>query len=242
VFHDYDLNQCRIVRLLLRKKIDLVMRSAALVVVGNQYLAERAHQAGAKWVEYLPTSIPLSRYSPVKREPNGPFTVVWIGTPMTAKSLGVIERPLAKASLHCRINLKLIGSGPVQIPGVRTEVLPWSEEKEVAELQTSDIGVMPLFDTPFNRGKCGYKLIQYMACGKAVVASPVGANRTIVSDGSTGFWANSDEEWTNSLLRLHDDSELRVRMGAAGRAKVEADYCTEVIAPKLARLLVDATE
>lgn len=240
VFHSYDLNQRRIVRLLLSKKIDQVMRSAALVVVGNQYLAERARQAGAKWVEYLPTSIPLTRYVPVKRKPDAPFTVVWIGTPVTAKFLRIIERPLAEASLHCRLTLKLIGSGPVQMQGIRTEVLPWSEEKEVAELQSSDIGVMPLFDTPFDRGKCGYKLIQYMGCGKAVVASPVGANRTIVSHGTTGFLAEFEKDWTNSILRLHDDPELRARMGAAGRQRVESEYCTEVNAPRLAELLTKA--
>jgi glycosyltransferase involved in cell wall biosynthesis len=216
------------------------MRSAALVVVGNQYLAERAHHAGAKWVEYLPTSIPLTRYSPVKRKPDAPFTVVWIGTPVTAKFLRIIQRPLAEASLRCRLDLKLIGSGPVEMPGVRTEVQPWSEEKEVAELQSSDIGVMPLFDTPFDRGKCGYKLIQYMGCGKAVVASPVGANQTIVDHGSTGFLAASEKDWAHSILRLHDDSRLRARMGAAGRERVEREYCTEVNAPKLAELLLHA--
>ncbi len=96
---------------------------------------------------------------------------------------------------------------------------------------------MPLPDEPFARGKCGYKLIQYMACGKPVVASPVGVNSVIVRNGVEGFLASSTDEWIASLQKLVDDSALRKQMGQAGRARVEAEYSLQVTAPKLECLL-----
>jgi glycosyltransferase involved in cell wall biosynthesis len=99
---------------------------------------------------------------------------------------------------------------------------------------------MPLPDTPWERGKCGYKLVQYMACGLPVVASPVGANRDIVDDGVDGFLAHGDDAWIDALSRLADDPALRHRMGQAGQAKVRARYSLQAAAPQLARWLREA--
>jgi glycosyltransferase involved in cell wall biosynthesis len=113
------------------------------------------------------------------------------------------------------------------------ELIEGSEQGEVAEVQQMDIGIMPLIDSPFERGKSGYKLVQYMACGLPVVASPVGVNRTIVDDGANGYLAASEGEWRTALERLIADSDLRRGMGAHGRQLVEDSYSLNSQAPRL---------
>jgi len=147
---------------------------------------------------------------------------------------------LEQLSVLFPLRLRAIGGGSVRLPGVEVESLPWSEVEEVSLLQGCDIGVMPLPDTPWERGKCGFKLIQYMACRKPVVASPVGVNREIVVDGANGFLASTSKEWVDALLRLKADPELRRSMGAKGRRIVEERYCLQMTAPRLHRLLLEA--
>jgi glycosyltransferase involved in cell wall biosynthesis len=101
----------------------------------------------------------------------------------------------------------------------------------------SDVGVMPLPDTPWAWGKCAFKLIQYMGCALPVVASPVGANRDVVRDGVDGFWASLEQEWVNALLKLEADPALRARMGDAGRARVEQSYSIEAVVPTIAQVI-----
>ncbi len=117
-----------------------------------------------------------------------------------------------------------------------------TEETEVESISECDVGLMPLFDSPWERGKCGYKLIQYMACGLPVVASDVGVNSEIVQDEVNGFLARSSEDWVNSLERLLTDTEMRKRMGKAGRQRVEEEYCIQKTAPKLAGWLKQVAE
>jgi len=166
--------------------------------------------------------------------------VGWIGSPSTAKYLQMLASSLETLSALFPLRLRAIGGGGVRLPGVEVENLPWSELEEVSMLQGCDIGVMPLADTPWERGKCGFKLIQYMACRKPVVASPVGVNREIVVDGVNGFLASSHDEWVRALERLKSDPELRKTMGANGRRMVEEKYCLQVTAPRLHWLLLEA--
>lgn len=118
--------------------------------------------------------------------------------------------------------------------------LPWREESEIQNIQRFDVGIMPLLDEPFERGKCGYKLIQYMACGLPVIASPVGVNGQIVEHGVTGFLVKSQDEWLQALAFLRDNPGRRREMGQAGRKKMEAEYSLQATAPKLAALLRSA--
>ena len=127
-----------------------------------------------------------------------------------------------------RARVRLVGSGPVDLPGVPVEVVGWREETEVDEIRGFDVGIMPLPDEPWARGKCGFKLIQYMACGLPVVASPVGVNAEIVEDGGNGFLARDAGEWVAALEWLKGDAALGGRLGKAGRRKVEARYCLQV--------------
>ena len=237
VFHRYDMHTNGVVRAFLGGKIDEVMRRAALVIVGNNYLANRAKRAGAKRVEYLPTVVDLDRYNLAPRGENAGFAIGWIGSPVTAQYLHIIEPALSELCRSGNARLVLVGSGQVKLDGVPLVIRPWSEEKEVVDIQGFDVGIMPVPDEPWAHGKCGYKLIQYMACSRPVVASPVGANQQIVEDGVNGFLPVTTADWVRALCALRDNSDLRERMGKAGRSKVETQYCIQVTAPRLLSLL-----
>ncbi|MFI3135406.1 MAG: glycosyltransferase family 4 protein [Methylococcaceae bacterium] len=243
LFHQYDQHKRGWVRYLLNDKIARVMRGAQLVSVGNAYLADYAHRAGATRVEIIPTVIDLERYPLVFDKPsqNTSFTIGWIGSPSTAKYLQAIAPVLANVCADAKGRVRLIGSGQVDLSDVPVDVLPWDEVTEVSALQQFDVGIMPLLDSPWERGKCGFKLIQYMACGLPVIASPVGVNCQIVEQGVNGFLAETPAQWQEALQTLLADAELRKRMGLAGRQKVEREYCLQVTAPIMAQLLVDVS-
>jgi glycosyltransferase involved in cell wall biosynthesis len=234
IFHRYDTHPNPWVRVILGKKIAKLMRLADTVLVGNRYLADYAYSAGATRVVKIPTVVDLTRYT-VKNSSQKSviFTIGWIGSPSTAPYLHVVAPALAQMCRGGGVRVCLIGSGPMDFPGVLLELVPWLEETEVAEIQKFDVGIMPLPDEPWTRGKCGFKLIQYMACGLPVVASPVGVNVEMVRHGVNGYLASTMEEWVCALESLRADLELRHRMGTSGRRRVEEEYCLAVTAPKL---------
>ncbi len=237
VFHNYDLHRSGLVRRLLGHKLDRLMAGAALVVAGNDYLAARARTAGAVRVGVVPTVVDTGRYATRNAGPAGtPLNVGWIGSPSTwdAYMRPRLDMFAASAARH-GARLLAVGASPTEHP--RLDIRPWSEANEVAQIQQMDIGLMPLSDTPWARGKCGYKLIQYMACGLPVIASPVGVNTEIVEHGVNGFLASSDAEWQEALDRLLTDPALRRAMGTAGRRKVEQRYSLQVWTPRLADML-----
>jgi glycosyltransferase involved in cell wall biosynthesis len=241
IFHGYDLHRSPAVRRLLGTKIDTVMRDAAVVVAGNGYVRDRALDAGARRVEVVPTVVDLARYPSRDAGPGEPFTIGWIGTPVTARFLNEIAASLLELVRSRDVRIVVVGSD-FSYPGLPIVTRPWSEDTEAAEIATFDVGVMPLPDGPVERGKSGYKLIQYMASGLPVVASPVGVNADIVEHGQDGFLARTPQEWTESLLRLVDDPSLAREMGRRGRDKVEKEYCLSVTAPRLEGLLRDAAD
>ncbi len=239
LFHQYDAHPNPWVRRLFVNKIATVMRLAHTVVAGNTYLADYARSAGAAQVEVIPTVVNLARYPVIGAAGvSGVFTIGWIGSPSTARYLREIAPALALLCRDGRTRVRLVGSGPVDLPGVPAEIIAWSEETEVDEIRHFDVGIMPLPDEPWTRGKCGFKLIQYMACGLPVVASPVGVNADIVENGTNGFLATTVNEWVKALNTLAADTTLRHIMGLAGRAKVERKYCLQVTAPRLTELLL----
>jgi glycosyltransferase involved in cell wall biosynthesis len=134
----------------------------------------------------------------------------------------------------------LIGSGDISLDGVPLEVRAWSEPTEIENIQSIDVGIMPLPDEPYERGKCGYKLLQYMACGRPVIASPVGVNRQIVDDGVNGLFATTLTDWTHAIEKLRQNPEMRRTMGAAARLKVEGAYSLQVQAPRVLAILEKA--
>jgi glycosyltransferase involved in cell wall biosynthesis len=236
LFHKYDQHRFSIIRRVLGKKIDAVMHRADLVMVGNEYLGSRAREAGARRVELLPTVVDAERYGCVENLGHSTVTIGWIGQPSTAGYLLSIVPALQKIMNSHSVRVVAVGPNPLQLSGLPVEVRSWSEASEVAEIQQFDIGIMPLSDSLWEKGKCGYKLVQYMACGKPVVASPVGVNKEIVQHGLNGYLADSEREWNNALDELCTDALLRKRMGSAGRAIVEKNYSLKVTAPKLAAI------
>ena len=241
IFHRYDRSPHPLVRTLLSGKIASVMRHSCLTIAGNDYLADYARRAGAPRVETVPTVLDLGRYPAPPAADNPCFTIGWIGSPSTSQYLLEVAEPLAAVCAGGRGRLVLIGADPVDLPGVPVLRVPWSEATEVAQICSFDVGIMPLPETPWAQGKCGFKLIQYMACGLPVVASPVGVNSRIVEQGSNGFLAQGTGQWIAALSALRDDRALRVRMGKTGRGKVEKQYSTEVVAPELVRIIKDLT-
>lgn len=240
LFHRYDLSSSKLVRRLLGRKIDDVMRRASCVMVGNGYLAERASNAGARHIEIIPTVVDDGRYDMASADGDGRPVIGWIGSPATEEYVLDYCKLLEKVCVDNRARLVLVGAreeAAERFESLKPEVVAWSEDTEAEAIGGMDIGIMPLRDSPWERGKCGYKIVQYMACGLPVVASSVGANVDIVRDGESGFLASNDEEWRACLQRLIDDPLLRRRMGKAGRKHVEDHYSIRQQAPRLAALL-----
>lgn len=240
IFHRYDQHKNPVIRSLLKNKIGKVMQQARTVIAGNSYLAEYARKWQAARVEILPTVIDLERYSADTTPNNERLTIGWIGTPATQAYLKIIAPVLTKASQDYGIQIFAVGARELELPGVTLHCIPWSEAGEVAVIQQFDIGIMPLPDQAFERGKCGYKLIQYMACAKPVIASPIGVNSDIVKHGETGLLAINEQEWLHAIATLKDNKEKSRQMGRAGRTLVESDYCLQVTAPRLHKIIEQA--
>ena len=203
IFHNYDLNKSFFVRNLFGKKIDKIMNYASLVIVGNDYLAERAKNSGAKLVEYIPSAIDIEQYTIKKyKKDKGIFKIGWIGTPPTSESLYLIKDVFKKIISLFEYRLILVGSGNVNLPEIPIEVREWTKETEVGDINDFDVGIMPLYDIPFEKGKCGYKLIQYMACEIPVIGSPVGINNNLIIDRWNGFKPATNDEWINAFDEL----------------------------------------
>jgi glycosyltransferase involved in cell wall biosynthesis len=213
--------------------------NAAWVTPGNEHLRAYA----ARFTDRLcviPTVIDTDRYLPRPRPLNGRIRVGWSGSD---QSIHATLRPylplLARTQRDADFDLVVITNTRPAIaePGLRWSFLPWSEASEVEGLQTLDIGLMPLIDDAFQRGKCGLKLLQYMAVGIPAIASPVGVNRAIVVPDQTGLLAARAEEWRETLMALIRDADLRARMGAAARERCEQYYSMRRWGPVLLAVL-----
>ncbi len=217
------------------KPAELIRRADA-VVPGSDVLAGYARRfTDRARVQVLPTVLDADAFTPdlAARDP-GRVTIGWIGTPRNTSYL----RPLRSAfeaitAAHPEVRLVFVGAEPFDCGSAPATIRDWRLDREVDDLRSFDIGIMPLADDEQARGKCGFKLIEYMAVGAACVASPVGANLSIVEPGRTGLFAASPAEWTEALARLVADADLRRRMGLAGRARVESHYCLNAVAPRL---------
>jgi glycosyltransferase involved in cell wall biosynthesis len=198
-----------------------------VVFVGNSYLEQRAQHAGAKKIVRLPTVIDTKKYGMKTWSTGGKVRIGWIGSPSTLKYLNLIRPELERICRDYDAEVLLVNGkvkwkfdGPMRL-------IPWTEEGEVAAIQEMDIGLMPLPDTPWEQGKCAYKLIQYMACGLPVIASPVGMNLDVVKEGVNGFLAKDGEAWLAALRTLVQDAVLRRKMGENGFALVQKEYTLE---------------
>lgn len=236
----YRMHRSAVVRRLLGDKWRRLLPHAVTTVCGNDGLATWAQDNGALRTVQIPTVIDLERYPPRPSPDNDVFTVGWIGTRSTLPHLASVGEALAQLCASGPARLRLIANQSIDLPGVPVDFIPWREDREAELLAGIDVGIMPLPDQPWERGKCAYKLVQYMAAGRPVVASPVGANAEVVLDGETGLLATTTAEWLTALQRLRDDAALRTAMGTAGRHRVEQRYCLQVQADHLAETLRSA--
>lgn len=211
-----------------------MLRLAQAAVVENAY-------TGAYAARFCPTvqitgPIDTAGHRPAATRPPRPEVVLgWIGSATTLPYLLAITAPLQRlCGRHPEVRLHIVGADQVVLDGVPVRLFPWQLDTEVAALQECDIGLMPLPDDPWTRGKGGYKLLQYMAVGLPVVASPVGINREMVRDGENGFLATTDGEWEDRLEELIADPARRRRLGQCGRELVTARYSLVCAADALA--------
>lgn len=238
IFHSYDAHRRPLVRRLLGRKLEPLLSRAAAAMCGNSYLQAYARRFCRNSV-IVPTVLDTEAYRPAPqpRSAEGPAVVGWLGSPTTWANVEPLLPAILPVLKARGARLRAIGAGPRArgIEGV--DAVEWSEAGEVAELQAMDVGIMPLLDQPFQRGKCGYKLIQYMACGVPAIGSPVGVNSEIVADGSSGFLAAGPEEWAARLETLLADPGLRARMGAQGRRIAAERYSLASQQPRLLSIL-----
>lgn len=239
-FHlKYRSGRFRWLQRLLGAKFDHIMASASAVTAGNAGLAAYARRFNPNAV-LLPSVVDTDHYRPVDPAPaSAPFTVGWIGSPSTAPYLQQLVEPLQQLARERPVRFLVVGGPSPAISGVQVIERPWSIEHEVPLIQQFSVGVMPLPDSEWARGKCAYKLIQCMACGIPVIASPVGANVQAVPP-SCGMLADSSAEWLAALRELAADADLRQRMGAAGRCWVEDRYSLRSALPVLASVICRA--
>jgi len=240
IFHQYDNHRNSLVRRWLGKKLQPLIRRSAICAAGNAYLADYARQFCSD-VRILPTVVDTSLYKPeLNREAGLPITIGWIGTPSTWNFVKPLVPLLQRLAERPNVSVKIIGAGHMEAPPEGLQFVEWSEDREISDIQSMDIGIMPLPDEPWARGKCGYKLIQYMACGLPVVASPVGVNSTIVEHGCNGYLADNLDEFSCHIEKLIGDAVLRTNIGAAGRKKVESYYSLKTHAPRFLQIVKDA--
>jgi glycosyltransferase involved in cell wall biosynthesis len=213
------------------RKVPEIMRLADVVVAGNGYIADFARRQGARRVETIPTTIDTAKYEPRARAPDParPVCIGWTGSRTTVVHFeGALPALRAlRARFGDRVRFELIGDERYELPELGIRGLPWKSETEVEDLRELDVGIMPLPDDEWSRGKCALKALQYMALGIATVASPVGVNAQLVRPGENGLLAGSTQEWVEALSRLVEDADLRRRVGEAGRATVVRGFSTE---------------
>ncbi len=223
--------------LLHKKKMPRLIKMSKHVIVGNNFLRNYVLQFNSN-ATVIPTVVDTDRYKAKKdyRSP-GKLNIGWIGLaynlPYLKKLAGILQKLRKEIG---EFVFTVISSNELAINGVEVIFKRWSYENEVKEIKSLDIGIMPLADDEWAKGKCGLKVLQYMACGVPVVASPVGVNCEIIKDGENGFLAAADEEWLEKLSLLARDEALRRRLGQKGRETVEKHYSLRIWGPRLASL------
>jgi len=217
-----------------------IMALSNLVIAGNDFLAAYARQYNRN-VMVLPTAVDIEKFRPrYSSQRADRCTIGWIGSHTTVKYLYSLRSIFERLAKTHSFELKVVGASfSLSLNGLHVRQQGWSLEREVWDFQNCDIGVYPLWDDDWSKGKCGFKAIQFMAVGVPVIASEVGVNREIIQDGVNGFLAASEQEWCDKLALLLKNPDLRREIGLAGRKIVEERYSLDVNAPKLLHALRD---
>lgn len=222
-------------------KTAALCRLASHVMAGNAYLRDYAARYNER-VTVVPTTIDTDAYRPLPAKQGRRPVIGWTGSYSTVQYLRLVKPALERLRKRRDFRVVVVGGEGFAAEGVEVEHRPWRSKTEVEDLSDFAIGIMPLPSGEWERGKCGLKALQYMALGIPAVASPVGVNAEIITNGGNGLLATSEQEWEEALLRLLCDPALRASLGAAGRATVEASYASAVHAPRVARILHGAAK
>jgi len=210
-----------------------ICRMASHVMVGNPYLAEYARKVNDH-VTVIPTTIDTEKYRvPLRKESSGPPVIGWTGSYSTVQHLDTLRGALKKLAATESFRLRVIGTPAYECAPIDVEAMQWRADTELDDLAAIDIGVMPLPDDKWSKGKCGLKALQFMAMGIPTVCSPVGVNTDIIQDDQNGFLASTEDEWVDKLSRLLRSRDLRERLGQAGRATVEQKYSAITQTPRV---------
>lgn len=225
------------------RKIPVLLARSDAAIAGNSYLEDYAKNF-ARRTQQLPTPVDTQSFTPQPKAVAAPVVVGWIGSHSTAPYLALAREALQRLQLEMGEQLRLvfIGAGDFRMPDLKAEYRAWQLETELGDLRQLDIGIMPMPDNPWTRGKCGFKALLYMSVGLPIVCSPVGFNREIVTPETNGLWAETATQWYEALQRLTHDAELRQRMGAHGRKLVEKNFSVETCAPRFEAILRETVQ
>jgi glycosyltransferase involved in cell wall biosynthesis len=220
--------------------VNKIITRSIHVMAGNEVLALHSRQFNNS-VSIFPTVIDLEQYtlSPRGRSAEGPVTIGWCGSHSTAPYLASIVNPLRSLAKDFpgKVRFRFFGAPELALNLPDFEARPFCLSSEISDLRQIDIGLMPMPDTEWTRGKCAFKAVQYMALGAAAVVSPVGASAKLVENGVNGFLATTEEEWYSILRRLILDADLRHRIGQNARETIERRYSVQVWAPQFLNML-----
>ncbi|MDP6580119.1 MAG: glycosyltransferase family 4 protein [Vicinamibacterales bacterium] len=226
-------------------KVPSIIAMSDRTIAGNEYLAAYA-RARTSNVRVIPTCVDTTLFKPGSRPASyrGDNPVVgWIGSHSTTKYLRGLLPILAQVHRRHPFSLYVVGTdSAVAADGMTVQSARWALDREVADFQRCDVGVYPLWDDRWSLGKCGFKAIQFMACGVPVVAAAVGVNCEIIEDGVNGFLAADEREWAEKLSMLLTDGDLRASMGAAARRTIEDRYSLAINAPRFIAVLNEAAD
>lgn len=231
------LNHPMLYRMKYGRGVDHVIRKSSHVIAGNRILADYARRLNPN-VSVIPTVVDCARYIPKTQTNNLPITIGWVGSRSTAPYLQLIEPALRELALARpgKVRFRFYGFPEYRPALPDCESLPFRLDSELDDLHSLDIGLMPLADTEWCRGKCAFKAIQYMASGVATVASPVGITSDLIRQNVNGLLATSVSEWSECLKVLTDDADVRRRITQAARRRIEASYSLQKWGPKLVAL------
>jgi len=219
-------------------KVDALCRVARHVTVGNEFLARFARDRATE-VTVVPSTIDTDVYRVKERARNAVPVIGWTGSATTGGHLKALAPALKRLRARLDFELRVIGV-KLDIEDVMVRCVPWHSETEPEDLSALDVGLMPLPDDEWARGKCGMKALQYMALGIPPVVSPIGVNESIVRDGVNGFFASTPEQWVDRIARLLEDESLRRQLGREARRTVEDSYSAKRQVPRIARVLTAA--
>ena len=234
IFHRYDQHKNILIRFFLSNKIAKLMLHADTVISGNNYIADYANKFAQKEKIIIPTAVNIDLYDQTLSEKNQQFTIVWIGTQSTAKYVESVSEALKEVCIKTNGKFIMIGAR-ADLPGVPVEFIEWSEVEEIKHLKSCHVGIMPLPDQHWERGKCGFKIIQYMASKIPVIASPVGVNSSIIEHGVNGYLASSRRAWVECLYKVYNkcDDSLEIN----GYKNIVNNYSFSQTSPALLEIL-----